>query len=298
MSRCNVCFRHCRIPEGGRGFCGARICKDGNIIPENYGKITSMALDPIEKKPLKRFHPGSLILSVGSYGCNLRCPFCQNYEISWSDHIRQFQDQAQDSGEPCRDRHTEYISPEELAMTALYYQNKGNIGIAYTYNEPMIGYEYIRDCAMLVHEQGMKNVLVTNGTAELNVLGEILPYIDAMNIDLKGFNHNYYNNILRGDLDMVLSFIKEAVKYCHVELTTLIVPGENDSVEEIRQIARWISSLEDGKGQVIGQDIPLHVSRFFPRFHMTDRAATQVDKVYDLAGTAREYLRYVYTGNC
>ena len=115
MSRCNVCFRHCRIPEGGRGFCGARICKDGNIIPENYGKITSMALDPIEKKPLKRFHPGSLILSVGSYGCNLRCPFCQNYEISWSDHIRQFQDQAQDSGEPCRDRHTEYISPEELA---------------------------------------------------------------------------------------------------------------------------------------------------------------------------------------
>jgi len=235
---------------------------------------------------------------VGSFGCNLRCPFCQNYEITWSDHIKQFQSKAQDSDDSGSGRNADYISPEELAATALYYQNAGNIGLAYTYNEPMIGYEYIRDCAALIHEQGLKNVLVTNGTAEPAVLAELLPYIDAMNIDLKGFTHNYYHKVLGGDLNTVLRFIEESVKYCHVELTTLIVPGENDTKEEMREMARWISCLEDKQGNRIGHNIPLHVSRFFPRFHMTDRTATDIDQVYGLAETAREYLRYVYTGNC
>ncbi len=285
MSKCEVCFRHCEIREGDLGFCGARICRDGKVVAANYGQITGLALDPIEKKPLARFYPGSMILSVGSYGCNLRCPFCQNYEISWSE-------------EAFRHRDTEYISPEELSFLALRYQLKGNIGVAFTYNEPLIGYEYIRDTAKLVKANGMKNVLVSNGTAELSVLEEIIPYIDAMNIDLKGFADEYYNKLLGGNRKMTMDFIERAVKDSHVELTTLIIPGENDSEEEIRNLTEWIAGLKDKNGNVIGTEIPFHISRFFPRFKMQDRDATDVRKVYRLAEIARENLKYVYTGNC
>lgn len=284
--RCNVCFRHCDIKEGGLGFCGARTCRDGKVIPSNYGKITGFMLDPIEKKPLARFYPGSRVLSVGSYGCNLRCPFCQNYDISWSE-------QAMRLSEEC-----EEISPEELTSAALSLKDKGNIGVAFTYNEPLIGYEFVRDTARLIHENGMKNVLVSNGTAELSVLEEILPYIDAMNIDLKGFTDRYYNDILGGSRKMVMNFIERAVKDCHVELTTLIIPGENDSEEEMREMTVWISSLKDTSGKDIGSGVPLHISRFFPRFKMTDRDATSVRRIYRLADVARERLQYVYTGNC
>ncbi|MBR0309201.1 MAG: radical SAM protein, partial [Mogibacterium sp.] len=171
-------------------------------------------------------------------------------------------------------------------------------GAAFTYNEPLIGYEYIRDTAKLVHEQGMVNVIVTNGTADLSVLRELAPYIDAMNIDLKGFTDHYYNDVLGGSRAMTMAFIEEAVKHCHVELTTLIVPGENDSEDEIRSMTEWIAGLKDADGNTIGEEIPLHISRFFPRFHMTDRDATKVRLVYMLADVAREKLRYVYTGNC
>ena len=285
MSKCEVCFRHCEIREGDLGFCGARTCREGKVVAANYGQITGLALDPIEKKPLARFYPGSMILSVGSYGCNLRCPFCQNYEISWSE-------------EAFRHRDTEYISPEELSFLALRYQLKGNIGVAFTYNEPLIGYEYIRDTAKLVKANGMKNVLVSNGTAELSVLEEIIPYIDAMNIDLKGFADEYYNKLLGGNRKMTMDFIERAVKDSHVELTTLIIPGENDSEEEIRNLTEWIAGLKDKNGNVIGTEIPFHISRFFPRFKMQDRDATDVRKVYRLAEIARENLKYVYTGNC
>ncbi|MBR1508212.1 MAG: AmmeMemoRadiSam system radical SAM enzyme [Eubacterium sp.] len=284
--RCNVCFRHCDIKEGGLGFCGARTCRDRKVIPSNYGRITGFMLDPIEKKPLARFYPGSRVLSVGSYGCNLRCPFCQNYDISWSG-------QAMRLSEEC-----EEISPEELTTAALSLKDKGNIGVAFTYNEPLIGYEFVRDTARLIHENGMKNVLVSNGTAELSVLEEILPYIDAMNIDLKGFTDRYYNDILGGSRKMVMNFIERAVKDCHVELTTLIIPGENDSEEEMREMTAWISSLKDTSGKDIGSGVPLHISRFFPRFKMTDRDATSVRRIYRLADVARERLQYVYTGNC
>ncbi len=276
---CGVCFRHCRIEEGGLGFCGARTCRDGKVICASYGKTTSLALDPIEKKPLKRFNPGSLILSVGSYGCNLRCPFCQNNEISWSDEAMRMAD------------HSEYISPEELAATAEYYRDRGNIGAAFTYNEPLVGYEYVRDAAKLVHEKGMKNVMVTNGTAELSVLSELLPYIDAMNIDLKGFTDRFYSSVLGGDRKMVMDFIAEAVKTCHVELTTLIIPGENDSEEEMDELSSWAASLSPDR------DVPLHVTRFFPCFHMTDRGPTDIELVERLADIARKNLKYVYTGN-
>ncbi|MBE6027522.1 MAG: AmmeMemoRadiSam system radical SAM enzyme [Clostridiales bacterium] len=286
MSICNVCFRHCNISEGGLGFCGARTCDNGEVKAANYGRVTSLALDPIEKKPLARFHPGSYIVSVGSYGCNLRCPFCQNYQISWSDEARRLAKTA------------EYIPPEELAAIAAQTKNRGNVGVAFTYNEPLIGWEYIRDTAKLVHEQGMYSVIVTNGTASLDVLAELTPHIDAMNIDLKGFTDRYYNDVLGGDRAMTMAFIEEAAKHCHVELTTLIVPGENDIEDEIREMCAWISSLTDANGCIIGKEIPLHISRFFPRFNMTDRRATDVGLIYRLVEVAREQLTYVYTGNC
>lgn len=283
MPRCEVCFRHCELKEGQLGFCGARICAGGKVTAANYGRITALALDPIEKKPLRRFMPGRRILSVGSYGCNLRCPFCQNHEISWSQQAMQFADTA------------EFIEPDELAAAAQRYRSRGNVGVAFTYNEPLVGYEYVRDTAKLVHEAGMVNVLVSNGTAELAVLDEILPYIDAMNIDLKGFTDRYYQDVLGGDRAMVMHFIERAVQFCHVELTTLIIPGENDTEKEMREMCTWIAHL---RGLAPGSEIPLHISRFFPRFHMTDRAATDVAKVYKLADVAREKLSYVYTGNC
>ena len=286
MARCDVCFRHCEIPEGRTGLCGARACVDGEVYQANYGRITSLALDPIEKKPLNRFYPGSMILSVGSYGCNLRCPFCQNHEISWSDEAFRFAETA------------EVLSPEELARTAEYYRKKGNIGVAFTYNEPLIGYEYILDTAKLVKEMGLKTVLVTNGTATLSVFEKLAPYVDAMNIDLKGFTDRYYRDVLKGNRKMVMDFIEAAVQACHVELTTLIIPGENDTAAEMEEMCTWIAGLKDKDGTVTGRSVPLHISRFFPRFKMTDRNATDVSTIYQLAETARKQLEYVYTGNC
>ena len=294
MARCHVCFRHCDIGEGRLGFCGGRTAASGQTTGEdlstvsggtcayNYGRITAMALDPIEKKPLARFFPGSMILSVGSFGCNLRCPFCQNHDISWSEEARRYRDTA------------ETLSPRDLTDIALGIRDRGNIGIAFTYNEPLIGYEYVRDTARLAKSEGLKTVVVTNGTAELAVLEELAPWIDAMNIDLKGFTDRYYSKVLGGDLGQVMAFIKEAVKSCHVELTTLIVPGENDGEEEMRELSGWVSGLREPDGE----EVPLHITRFFPRFHMTDREATDIDKVYRLAEIAGERLRYVYTGNC
>ena len=282
MAKCSVCFRHCDIPEGKLGFCGARTARDGRVEAYNYGRITSLALDPIEKKPLARFYPGSRILSVGSFGCNLRCPFCQNHEISWDERAQEFAKTA------------ETLSPEELVDIAEQTQAQGNIGIAFTYNEPLIGYEFVRDTATLAKARGLKNVMVTNGTAELNVWQELKPCIDAMNIDLKGFTDRYYKDVLGGDRAMVMAFIEEAVKTAHVELTTLIVPGENDSEEEMRELSRWVSSLRNPDGEAV----PLHISRFFPRFHMQDRPATSVRTVYRLVEVARENLPYVYAGNC
>ena len=273
---CQVCIHNCALAHGQTGLCGARKNEGGEIICDNYGRITSIALDPIEKKPLQDFHPGSMILSVGSYGCNLRCPFCQNHEISIAD-----------SGVA----ETEYASPRQLAATALLWKEQkgaGNIGVAYTYNEPLVGWEYVRDTARLVREYGMVNVLVTNGTASQKVLEELLPWIDAMNIDLKGFREEYYRK-LGGDLETVKAFITRAAESCHVELTTLIVPGENDSPEEMEAQAKWISDLNPA--------IPLHITRFFPQYRMKDRKATDISHLYRLAQTAGRYLERVYVGN-
>ena len=278
LEECKVCFRHCKIDEGQYGFCGVRTCRDGAVVPENYGWLTAIALDPIEKKPLNRFYPGSRILSVGSYGCNLRCPFCQNSDISWADEVE------------ISKRESKYVSPEELTEIAQELKTKGNIGVAFTYNEPLISYEYMLDTAKLLKQKDLKVVMVSNGMADTETVGELFQYVDAMNIDLKGFTDHYYQDLLKGNRQMVMDFIEEAVKHCHVELTTLIIPGENDSEEEMLELSKWVSEL--------GEDIPLHISRFFPRFKMTDRDATSVKWIYHLKDVAEQNLKYVFTGNC
>ena len=272
---CTLCFHHCQLDDGQTGYCRARGNRGGAVVPLNYGKVSGIALDPIEKKPLRRFRPGSKILSVGSYGCNLRCPFCQNHEISMS---------GAEGVEAL------YLSPDALAEQAQRLREFGNIGAAYTYNEPLIGYEYVRDCAKLIRGRGMFNVLVSNGTIEEAPWRELLPLLDAVNIDLKGFADAWYQR-LGGDLETVKRNIRIAAETgCHVEVTTLLVTGENDSAEEVQALSEWLSGVD--------RSIPLHLSRFFPRYRMADKPPTPVDTVYRLADIARKSLSFVYTGNC
>jgi pyruvate formate lyase activating enzyme len=267
---CETCFHRCRLKEGQSGFCRARINHGGTVVPESYGMLTAAALDPIEKKPLARFFPGSKILSVGSFGCNLACPFCQNYQISQIDSKK---------------AETRFMSPEEL--TELACSIPDNLGVALTYNEPLIQWEYVRDTGRLLKEKGKKVVLVSNGTASLPVLEEILPFVDAMNIDLKG-DESFYKNELGGDRRMVCETIGYVYDKCHLEITTLVIPGKNDSAGFIREEARWIASLNP--------EIPLHLSRYFPRYRCTI-AETPRETVRRLRDEAQKYLRYVYTGN-
>ena len=275
---CPVCMHACRLSEGQRGRCRARVCRDGRVVSENYGRLTSLALDPIEKKPLNRFYPGSKILSAGSYGCSLSCAYCQNDSIS----------QAGEREVPWRE-----VSPEELCALAKDLAEEGNIGAAFTYNEPLVSWEYVRDCGRLLQEAGMKTVLVTNGSVRLPVLDEVLPYVDAMNVDLKAFRAETYKKVLGGDLDTVLAFLEAAAGRTHLEVTYLAVPGLNDSEEEARQAFAFLAGLDGGRGK----EIPLHISRFFPRYRMRDRGPTPVRTVLGLCGIAREYLTYVYPGN-
>ncbi len=275
MSRiiCPVCMHHCALEPGQTGLCKARRNELGKSVSINYGLLTSLALDPIEKKPLAFFHPGSQILSVGSFGCNLDCPFCQNDAISMAG-IGQVE--------------TEYYSPQRLAQLAQVLIPKDNIGVAYTYNEPMIGYEYVRDTAKEVRGLGLQNVLVTNGSVTAETLRQVLPYLDALNIDLKGFSEAYYRK-LGGDLQTVLQFIRQAWQNAHVELTTLIVPGENDTEEEMRQLSAWVAELDD--------EIPLHITRFFPHRNRLDLEPTDLGVLQKLAAVAQKRLRHVLLGN-
>ena len=270
---CPVCPRHCALGEGDTGACRARICRDGQVVAKNYGKITSLALDPIEKKPLAFYRSGSRILSVGSYGCMLSCPFCQNYEIAAA---------GEEDFEPLT-----VLTPEDLCRIAREARSRGNIGVAFTYNEPLTGCEYVRDTARLVKEAGMDNVLVTNGMAELPVLREILPYMDAMNIDLKTFRAENYERI-GGRLETVMDFIRMAAGTCHVEITTLIVPGFSDDPEDMKREAAWIAD--------ISPEIPLHITRYFPRYKMK-APATDVRLMRKLAEIAGRKLHHVRLGN-
>lgn len=276
---CSACMHHCRLEPGQKGRCGARANENGRILCLNYGKLTALALDPIEKKPLRNFFPGSFILSAGSYGCNLKCPFCQNYQIA---HPGGF-------GQTAKSLQTAEVSPEELAEKALELKPAGNIGIAFTYNEPLVGFEFVRDTSQLAHRKGLKTVAVTNGSFTSETARQVLPHLDALNIDLKGFTEEYYQN-LGGNLQTVKEFIAIASEWCHVEVTTLIVPGENDSDEEMERLSGWVAS--------VNSEIPLHITRFFPCWNMQDRDPAPVARIYELAETAGKRLSNVFTGNC
>lgn len=271
---CSLCPHDCNIQPDGRGFCGVRKNIEGFLYSMNYGEISSVGVDPIEKKPLKRFYPGSYILSAGSVGCNLKCPFCQNHTI------------AQVKPEEI---HTYHGESDELAEKALSLKSQGNIGIAYTYNEPSVWYEFVYETAAKVKDRGMMNVLVTNGYINEEPLKQILPYIDAMNIDLKAFNDKFYRELVKGGLEEVKDTIRLSAENCHVEVTTLVIPGWNDSLEEMDAMAQWLASLSP--------EIPLHLSRYFPNYMMTDRPPTPVSTLTALKETASRYLNYVYLGN-
>ncbi|MFC2286346.1 MAG: radical SAM protein, partial [Selenomonas sp.] len=214
------------------------------------------------------------ILSVGSFGCNLRCPFCQNYTISMADGKSETQD----------------VTPAELAALAhdLSRRPHGNIGVAFTYNEPILSYEFIMDTAPLLHEAGLFVVLVTNGMIAPAPLEALLPHVDAMNIDLKGWQPDFYRR-LGGDLAAVKHTIARAVKSCHVEVTTLVIPGQNDSAGDMEEESHWLASLSP--------DLPLHISRYFPRWH-ENTPATPIETIERLAAIAGKHLRFVHKGNC
>lgn len=268
---CRLCPHQCRISEDTHGICRARKNVGGRLYSLVYGKVTSIALDPIEKKPLYHFYPGSYILSVGSYGCNFKCSFCQNWSIA--------------HGEP----DAAEVSSDKLAAKALELKCQGNIGIAFTYNEPSVWFEFILDTAKKVREAGLKNVLVTNGYINTEPLLELLPHIDAMNIDVKAFTDKYYREICRGSLEHVKKTVETAAKHCHVEITTLIVPGLNDAIEEIGGLAVWLAS--------INKDIPLHLSRFFPNYKMKDILPTSRETLIQAREEALKHLNHVHLGN-
>ncbi|MDD7364865.1 MAG: AmmeMemoRadiSam system radical SAM enzyme [Olsenella sp.] len=280
-ARCDACPRGCALNEGQVGFCRARACRDGRVVCESYGRVTSLAVDPIEKKPIADWRRGSTVLSVGSYGCNLRCPFCQNWQIS----------QAGAGGVGWRE-----VSPEQLVSLARELAEKDPrlAGVAYTYNEPLVGWEYVRDCARLAHEAGLANVLVSNGCVTGRPLDALAGLIDVANIDLKGPDQRFYDSCA-GSVDAVRQTIARlaADPSCHPEVCTLVVPGENDRDEDVEKIAGWLASLP-----CAGDPITLHLTRFFPRWHLTDRPPTPPERVYHLADVARGHLERVRVGNC
>jgi len=265
--RCELCPNRCLIAPGKLGRCLGRRNVDGKLVAENYGEVVSYAVDPIEKKPLYHFYPGAEIFSVATYGCNLLCPFCQNWEISQ------------------RRVPSRYIAPAELVELVKSYGLKL---ISYTYTEPLIWFEYVRDAGKLMHQAGIKNVLVTNGMVNLEPLNEILPVVDAMNIDLKSIKPEFYRNYVHGFLDAVLATIRRARAHCHIELTTLLIPGKNDSDEELEELTDFVAGL--------GENTVLHFSRYFPRYKVNE-PMTPESTLMRAAEIAKRKLNYVYLGN-
>ena len=272
LLQCWLCPFHCRIAEGDVGHCRVRRNDAGMLVSLNYGEVTSAHVDPIEKKPLYHFHPGAMILSLGTFGCNLTCGFCQNWQIS--------QQRPQ----------TQTISPEAAAELAADMRvSRGNIGIAYTYNEPMIWFEHVLDTARLVRERGMVNVLVTNGIVEEGPLEELLPVVDAMNVDIKAMDDAFYARNCGGKLaSAARRTVERAFGRCHVEITNLIIPGENDSDEALVSLFDWAASVSPA--------LPVHLSRYHPDYQMTNARTPEatLKRAYDLAS---QRLQFVYVGN-
>ena len=271
---CTLCPHHCRIAEGKTGICRSRRNQGGVLMSEVYGKPCSLAIDPIEKKPLYRFHPGTTCLSLACTGCNFRCLNCQNHDIS--------------QVAPTDVSHYE-LSPEDVIALC---QKHHCPGIAYTYTEPLTYLEYIIDCARLAHEAGLWNILVTAGYVCQEPLADLLPYLDAANVDLKSFSDDIYNKVSGGHLKPVLDTIlamKQAGVW--VEITNLVIPGVNDDMDMIRQMCRWLNE----KGLAEG---PLHFSRFFPRYKMQDTPPTPIATLKAAKRVAEdEGIKFVYLGN-
>lgn len=268
---CYLCPHECNLSNQQKGICSTRQNIDGELYSINYGKVSSIALDPIEKKPFRHFYPGSNILSIGSYGCNMKCSFCQNWHI------------AHDSPNILD------VTPEFIIQKAIEAKNSNCIGIAYTYNEPTVWYDFVYDTSRRAKADGLVNALVTNGFIQQQPIKELLPFIDAMNIDVKAFTTNFYRNICKAKLEDVKKTVDIANEECHVEITTLLIPGLNDSLEEIGQLASWLAS--------INPEIPLHISRFFPNYKMQDIKPTPIETLKKVKNEALKHLKYVYIGN-
>jgi pyruvate formate lyase activating enzyme len=266
--QCLLCPHNCIISQGKTGICGTRQNIDGRLVTLIYGEVTGISMDPIEKKPLYHFCPGTDILSIGTKGCNFKCSFCQNWHISQDLNVN-----------------SNFYKPEDIVRIAL---ERDSIGIAYTYSEPFIWFEYIMDCSKLARDSSLKNVYVTNGFINPEPLRDILEYADAMNIDLKYFRDDTYKRISNGRLNSVLDTIKAANRECHIELTTLIVTGINDDIGEMKDIIDFIYSVDP--------DIPWHISRYHPSFKY-DAPATDIDFMMRVYEEARKKLRFVYCGN-
>jgi len=274
--QCHLCPHNCLIAKDKLGICRNRKNIDGILYSLNYAKVSSVNLDPIEKKPLYHFYPGSNILSLGTLGCNLGCLFCQNYNISQAS-VGENSDLVDD------------LTPEDAVKLALKYKNSGNIGIAYTYNEPFMWYEYVYDTARLIKKAGLKNVLVTNGFVNEAPLLDILPFIDAANIDLKSMSADFYEKLCRAKLQPVLNTIKMMKEKCHIELTNLVITNKNDSEEDIKNLVDWIYNN-------LGKDTPLHFSAYRPCYKMNEKSTNEkkLEFAYDYAS---KKLNFVYVGN-
>ncbi len=270
---CLLCKHYCTLKEGKSGICGVNYNIDSQLVNKTYAHPSAINIDPIEKKPLYHFLPASQSLSIGTVGCNFRCPFCQNYNIS----------QTSDVNESIT------YTPEDIVALALKYQTQS---ISYTYNEPTIWYPYAKDIGILAKEKGIKNVFVSSGFESKEVLNDMQSWLDAANIDLKSFSHEYYKKVLKTDLEGVLESLKAFAKSSiWLEVTTLLIPGINNSQEEVAQMAEFIS-------QELGTEVPWHLSAFHPDYKMRDTPHTSLESMLQAKEIAKSYgLKYVYLGN-
>jgi pyruvate formate lyase activating enzyme len=272
--RCELCPHFCSVSEGKSGICKVRTNKEGKLISDVYGFPVALHSDPIEKKPLYHYYPGMQILSLGTYGCNMFCVFCQNCDIS-------------QSGMKNHDRHS-FVPPEKIIDQALRTEN--NIGIAYTYNEPAVFFEYMTDIAVLAAKNDLKNVVVTNGFINPKPLSLLLDITDAYNIDIKFFSDKSYRHFTGGSLKTVLQTIQDVAKAGkHLELTHLLIPGLNSNEQEFKNLVHWIASE-------LGPDIPLHISRYFPGNKLSQQP-TPPELLKDFYALAAESINHVYLGN-
>jgi len=265
--QCRLCPQSCTLKPGQAGICLNKQNREGVLYAHRYGEITALSLDPMEKKPLYHFYPGRMILSLGTLGCNLACVFCQNYHLV-TDAVA-----------------TEPATPEDLLGAV---RRHDTVGLAYTYNEPFIAYEFVLDTARLIRGSGYKNVLVTNGFYNPEPFAELLPYVDAMNIDLKSIRDEFYQKYSKARLAPVQRTIEQAQQSCLVEVTNLLITGLNDSDQDIRDLVDYLAS--------VNREIPLHFSRYHPMYKM-DRPETPEERLRRAYEIAKEKLTYVYVGN-